>query len=421
MLNKKKRGSVVIKSLIAFLLTISVLPLGSIQQANAQDVVLTYGLWDSRQEPGLREIADDFEAENPNIKIELQVTGWGEYWTMLEAAATGGSLPDVFWMHSNEIYKYGSNDMLLPLDEYIDKDGVDLTKFPEGLVEIYNVNDVQYAIPKDFDTIGLWYNKTMFDEAGLEYPDETWTWDTLKETAEKLTNKDTGQYGISTPLGNQEGYYNFVYQNGGTILTEDRKSGYDLPETIEGLEFYFSFVHEELSPASYLDVDSRAFLENGVAAMGMFGSWHLPAFVGNDYLRENFDVAVLPSKDGVQKSIYNGLGNVIDANTDNPEEAWLFLSYLSSEAVQLKASELGIAISAYEGAADAWVDSVEDFNLQAYVDMVDYGQLRPYTNQTTVWEEKAYELLNAAYRGEQSVEEAAKATAEMMNQFIEQE
>ncbi|MGO4929308.1 ABC transporter substrate-binding protein [Fundicoccus sp. Sow4_D5] len=420
-MEKKSLRTILRRMVIVATLLVTALQGGALNSVSAQEVVLTYGIWDSRQEPGLREIADDFEAENPGIKIELQVTGWGEYWTMLEAAATGGSLPDIFWMHSNEIYKYGSNDMLLNLDEYIGRDSIDLTKFPQGLVDIYNVNESQYAIPKDFDTIGLWYNKTMFDEAGLDYPDETWTWETLREAAEILTDEEKGQYGMSAQLSNQEGYYNFVYQNGGTILTDERTSGYDLPETIEALEYYFSFVHDGLSPESYTDTDSRAFLENGIAAMATFGSWQLPAFLDNEYLVENFDVAPLPSKEGNSTTIYNGLGNAIDANTENPEEAWLFLSYLSSEAVQRKASELGIAISAYEGTAEAWIDSNTEFNLKVYVDMVESGQIRPYTNETTVWEEKAYELLNAAYRGEQSVEEGAKATAEMMNQFISQE
>lgn len=420
-MEKKSLRAILRRMVIVATLLVTALQGGALNSVSAQEVVLTYGIWDSRQEPGLREIADDFEAENPGIKIELQVTGWGEYWTMLEAAATGGSLPDIFWMHSNEIYKYGSNDMLLNLDEYIGRDSIDLTKFPQGLVDIYNVNESQYAIPKDFDTIGLWYNKTMFDEAGLDYPDETWTWETLREAAEILTDEEKGQYGMSAQLSNQEGYYNFVYQNGGTILTDERTSGYDLPETIEALEYYFSFVHDGLSPESYTDTDSRAFLENGIAAMATFGSWQLPAFLDNEYLVENFDVAPLPSKEGNSTTIYNGLGNAIDANTENPEEAWLFLSYLSSEPVQRKASELGIAISAYEGTAEAWIDSNTEFNLKVYVDMVESGQIRPYTNETTVWEEKAYELLNAAYRGEQSVEEGAKATAEMMNQFISQE
>lgn len=79
-----------------------------------EKVELSYAIWDSNQEPGLRKIADEFEKKNPNIAIKIQVVGWESYWTMLEAGATGGSLPDTLWMHSNEIYRY-ANNMLLPL------------------------------------------------------------------------------------------------------------------------------------------------------------------------------------------------------------------------------------------------------------------------------------------------------------------
>ncbi len=67
-------------------------------------VTISYGCWDSNQGELLRTVADEFEKENPNIKIDIQVNSWDNYWTALEAAATGGSLPDTFWMHSNNIY-----------------------------------------------------------------------------------------------------------------------------------------------------------------------------------------------------------------------------------------------------------------------------------------------------------------------------
>src|SRR5437588_657670 len=76
-----------------------------------------------------------------------------------------------------------------------DSKKVEMDKFPEGLTTIYNFEGNQYAIPKDFDTVGLWYNKTMFDEAGLAYPDENWTWDDLYNAAKKLTKPDGSQYG----------------------------------------------------------------------------------------------------------------------------------------------------------------------------------------------------------------------------------
>nr|WP_245364095.1 sugar ABC transporter substrate-binding protein [Cohnella thailandensis] len=367
----------------------------------------------------MRTIADEFEAANPNIKINIEVTGWADYWTMLEAGATGGSLPDVFWMHSNEIYRYASNGMLLDLNDRIaSSQAVKLENFPEGLNQIYNFQGKQYAVPKDFDTIGLWYNKTMFDAAGLKHPDESWTWDDLYSAAKALT-KD-GVYGFLAPLHNQEGYYNFVYQNGGTIITDDKKSGYDDPKTIEALEFYVNFVIEGLSPAVFDDAERAELIQNGKVAMGYFGSWNLSGFTANEFMAKNFDVAVLPKKEK-QASIYNGLGNAIAFNTKHPDEAWKFVEYLSSKEGQDRQAELGVAISAYNGAADLWVSSNKTFNIKAFVDMVDYGVIRPYSNTTAVWEDKAYEALGPAFTGKATVEEAAKNAAKIMNESLAQE
>lgn len=383
------------------------------------EVELVYTIWDSRQEPGLREIADDFEKENENIKVKIQVVGWDDYWTMLEAGATGGSLPDVFWMHSNEIYKYASNDMLLNLDDYIESGDTDLEKFPSGLVEIYNINDSQYSIPKDFDTVALWYNKTMFDEADLSYPNEDWTIEDLKDAAKQLTHDD--QYGLAAKFTNHEGFYNFIYQNNGEVINNEGLSGLDQPEAIEALEYYFSFVKDGESPAVYSDDDQIQLLKNGQAAMGMFGSWLVGLFQDDDYLMENFDLAVLPSTDGNRVGIYNGLGHAIGAGTKHPEEAWKFVEHLSSEEAQYKQSELGVAISAYEGADEVWIESDQNYDLQPYIDMVPHSVIRPYTKETAVWESKSFEMLRDAYLGEKSVEEAAKETAEMMNEHISNE
>lgn len=392
-------------------------------EGTTNEVTLDFALWDSNQEPGLKQIAEDFESENPGIKVNFQVIGWDDYWTLLQAGATGGSLPDVFWMHSNEIFRYASNEMLLELNDYIENsDLVDLNNYPAGITEIYNYEDSQYAIPKDFDTIGLWYNKTMFDEADISYPDETWTWDDLYDAAEALTKDDGSQYGVLAPLHSQEGYYNFIYQNGGTVITDDKVSGYDDPKTIEALEFYIGLVKDGLSLVEFSDPERATHLQNGMAAMGFFGSWNLTGFTENEYMAENFDVAELPSSnDGGRASIYNGLGNAIAANTDHPDEAWKFVEYLSSEKAQIKQAELGVAISAYEGTADAWIESNDTFNIGVFIDMVEYGPIRPYSNTTIIWEDRAYEELRGAFTGDKTVEEAAQDAANKMNETLAEE
>lgn len=421
----KKRFGVLVLSLCAlFLVGCGSKDKGEASSGDSNSpVTISYAIWDSGQEKGLRKLADEFEKKNPNIKINIQVTGWNDYWTMLEAAATGGSLPDTFWMHSNEIYRYGSNKMLLDLNDYIkDSKEVDLKNFPEGLNKIYNINDHQYALPKDYDTIGLWYNKKMFDEAGIPYPDDSWNWDKLKEVAKKLTKSDGSQYGVLAPLHNQEGYYNFIYQNGGNIINNEKKSEYDNPKTIEAMKYYFDLSKEGLSPKIYNDKERAEALQNGQVAMGFFGSWNLSAFSENEYMKNNFDVAVLPSSnDGKRSTIFNGLGNAASAKTKHPQEAWKWLEYLGSKEGQEKQGELGIAIPAYNGVAEKWVETSKDFNTKVFIDMVDYAQIRPYSNSTAKWEDKATEILKKAYLGETSVEEACKETAKMMNDYLSQE
>ncbi|MBS4750497.1 extracellular solute-binding protein [Carnobacteriaceae bacterium zg-ZUI78] len=384
---------------------------------------ITYAIWDSGQEKGLRKIADKFEEKNKDIKVKIQVVNWDAYWTMLEAGATGGTLPDTFWMHSNEIYRYGSNNMLLGLDDYLAKSkDAKLENFPEGLNKIYNVGGKQYAVPKDYDTIGLWYNKKMFDEAGVAYPDESWDWNKLYEVAKKLTKEDGSQYGFLAPLHNQEGFYNFIYQNDGTVITPDKKSGYDNPKTIQALEYYMRFVKEKLSPEITDDKKRAEALQNGQVAMALFGSWNLSSFNDNEYIKNNFDIAVLPKGNtGKRVTIFNGLGNAISANTKHKEASWKWVEFLSSKEGQDMQASLGVAISAYKGAATTWVDSNKNFHIKSFIDMVDDAQIRPYSNSTSKWEEKSYELLKPAYLGQKTVEEACKDVAKMMNEELSSE
>lgn len=206
--------------------------------SDSKDVELSVSIWDANQEPGIKEILADF-TEETGIKTKLSVVKWEEYWTMLEAGAQGGSLPDVFWMHSNESERYMSNDMLLDLtDKIAESDKIDPENYPEDIWGLYTYDDKYFAVPKDVDTIALWYNKAMFDEAGLAYPTADWTWDDVTEAAKKLTKEDGSQYGLALRNdNNQAGYYNLIYDNGGYIISDDKtKSGWDDPKTIEAME-----------------------------------------------------------------------------------------------------------------------------------------------------------------------------------------
>ena len=387
---------------------------------------LSISIWDSNQEPGINEILADF-TEETGIKTKLTVVKWDEYWTMLEAGAPGGSLPDVFWMHSNESQRYMSNDMLLDLtDKIADSDLIDPANYPEDIWGLYTYDEKYYAVPKDVDTIALWYNKAMFDEAGLAYPTADWTWDDVTEAAKKLTKEDGSQYGLAVRNdNNQAGYYNLVYDNGGHIINEDKtKSGWDDPKTIEAMEVLESWIKDGVMPPieTMSENGEDVLFQSGKVAMVLQGSWMVAAYRDNEYTAENCDVVELPKSatTGRRASVYNGLGWAASANGKNTENAWKLIEYLGSEKAQKKQAELGVTMSAYKGTSDAWANSAE-FNLQAYLNMMEDMEIRPYSKSTVTWENEDNEILKSVYMGEKSMADACKEMADQMNEKLAEE
>lgn len=388
---------------------------------------LTVAIWDANQQKGLQEIMDTW-SETSGIKAQIQVVDWNNYWTLLEAGATGGELPDVFWMHSNQSQRYMSNDLLLDLtDKIASSDKIDMDKYEGDIKDLYTMDDKYYAIPKDIDTIALWYNKTMFDEAGVAYPDDTWTWTDFYEAAKKLTKEDGSQYGYAINTGNnQDSYYNMIYDYGGYIISDDKKtSGYDDPKTIGAMQFVEKMLRENLIPSlqTMSENGPNVLFESGKVAMLTQGSWMVPEFRDNEYTNKNCDVAVLPmAEDGTRVSLYNGLGWAASANGKNTEAAWSLIEYLGSEEAQKKQADLGVTMSAYQGASDTWVSAAPNFNLQAHLDMLEATLiLRPYSKNTTTWEDMATEQFKSAWTGDITMEEACKIIAASMNESLAEE
>lgn len=393
----------------------------------SKDTELTVAIWDSNQEAGLKEIMDDF-TEETGIKVDIQVTPWSDYWTMLEAATQGGEMPDVFWMHSDQIATYAAyDDILLNLSDKIEKsDKIDLANYPENLVSIYqNEDGDQLAIPKDIDTCAVWYNKTMFDEAGIDYPTADWTWEDFREIAKKLTDKDKNQYGTAIkPASYQESWYSTIYAYGGEVITEDKKkSGFDEPETIEAMQLIENIIKDGSMPeySVVAENNTEELMMAGTVAMTFQGSWMIPDLASSDYVKENCDIAPLPKGPNGTKSISNGLGWAASAQGDHTEEAWQLIEYLGSKEAQQKQAELGVTMSAYEGVSDAWKDSHPEFNMQAYLDMLEDAQAYPSSKNTQVWYQVLMERMVDAFSGEKPMDQVCKDFAVEMNGFLEEE
>ncbi|MEC5423444.1 sugar ABC transporter substrate-binding protein [Virgibacillus sp. C22-A2] len=389
-----------------------------------EETTIKYAYWDKNQEDMLKDLVEEFNKDNPTIEITLELTPYDQYFTKLDAAASGGGLPDVFWMNGPNFVKYASNDMLESIDESISEDDLDTSPYPDGLLGLYQYEDKTYALPKDYDTIGLWYNKELFDEAGLDYPDESWDWEDLVSAAESLTNPEDETYGIAAFIqDSQATYFNTILAADGYIISKDKtQSGFDDPNTIEGIQKYHDLIHKhEVSPTHVQmeTTNATSMFESGKVAMMFQASYMIPQFKANEYTNENVDVAVLPT---IKKrsNVIHGLGNVIASNSENKDGAWEFVKFLSSEKAATIQAEAGI-IPAYEGTQQSWVEATPNFNLQAFLDMAEVSEPYPVSKDTSKWATIIQDNLAKAWAGQLTVEEASEIINKEMEEILASE
>ncbi len=388
------------KKLLAAALTMGAMVVVASMSVSAASE-LTVDIWDNNQKPGLQEIADEW-TETSGIDVNINVVDWDNYWTLLEAGASGGDMPDVFWMHSNTAQMYMENDLLLDLDDYIAADDeIDLDNYYEGIVDLYNSDGVQYAVPKDHDTIALLYNEAIFEKYGVDTPTDDWSWEDVYNAAAAITEagSDDGVYGFAmNTSNNQDGWYNVIYDYGAQVVTDDHKGttiGSD--EAKEAMEQVRKILTVSAPQGVVAETGTDSLFQSNQVAMITQGSWMVISFYeAEDH--ENYKWAMIPyadvngngeCDDGERYSCYNGLGWAAAYNTDDPDACYSLISFFCSEYGQERQAELGVTMAAYKGISDDFANAFDGMDLTPFVAVEDEGELffRPYTRNTTVWED----------------------------------
>lgn len=390
------------------------------ESSSGGDITLSYAIWDENQKPAMEDIAAAFEKENPNVTIDIQVTPYKEYFTKLQTAATGGSAADVFWMNGPNFQLYASNGQLAPLDDA----GVDAADYPQGLIDLYTFDGTLYGAPKDFDTVALWYNKELFDAAGVEYPTAGWTWDDFTAAAAALTDPATGQFGVAASQYGQENFYNSIAQAGGEVISADgTESGYGSPEALAGIELWTDLIEAGSSPTAQqmTDTNPEDFFLSGKVAMFQNGSWAAIAYADNADIADKVDVAPLPEGPEGNQSVIHGVGNVANAKSPHVAEAKAFAAFASGEQAAKIQAESGTVIPAFDGTQQAWVDALEQYDLQVYIDALDTAVPYPVSKNTSAWTSIESEVLSQVWSGAVTPEEGLKDLAEQMQTALDAE
>lgn len=394
-------------------------------------VHLSFQIWDNAQRQGMEAVAGAYMEKHPDVSVQVQVTSWDEYWTKLDAAAESNQLPDIFWMHTNQILKYADYGILADVTDLYDDEDPDFYTEHYSEISMDNAKGSDgrmYGVPKDKDTVCLVYNKEMFDAAGVAYPDETWTWDDLTQASATIHDK-TGKYGFMAYADDQLGYWNFVYQAGGHILSEDKtEAGFTDPGTRKGMEFYINLQKEPWCPDQnyFAETNPGTAFSSEQGAMYLEGNWNLMSMMQNNKdIIGKWDVAVLPKcpdpiKGDGRATISNGLSYATAAKGKKLEYARDFLKFAGSEEGQRVQGLSGAAIPAYIGLEDTWVQAFNQFDyvldVQKCVDMFDYG-IQSVNNATRPnWKTQINDLLLKIYSGELNLDDGLAAMQKLVDE-----
>ncbi|MGZ8527325.1 MAG: ABC transporter substrate-binding protein [Candidatus Limnocylindrales bacterium] len=353
------------------------------------EATITYSIWgDPTEIKSQQAIVDAFHAANPKITVKVTVSDWDTYWDKLQTGIAGGDAPDVFAMDGPLFPDYQSRDVLLDLKPFIDRDGYDLGQLADQAVADFTTPDGQFGLPRDLNVVALFYNKKMFDTAGVPYPDDSWDWAKLVEVDKQLTLKGSdgkvSQWGFYTETTDMENYWSsLVWQNGGEIISADHKSsliGSD--QAAGGLQFFQDLIwKDKIMPDPAVTEALGDAFEQGQAAMEANGSWlvatHLAAGL-------DFGIAPLPRGPAGQATSINPTGAVVFKSTKSPDAAWEFVKYLASPAAQTKLMELKASLPANkEVLAGPFSTSFEGAKVLA--DAIAYAHIKPSFKGFEAW------------------------------------
>ncbi len=386
---------------------------------------LTFQIWDVNQRPGMQAMCDAYTAQvDPNVVIEVQVTNWNEYWTKLEASAESNTTRILLlniavrshsWLTDVEDPNY--------YQEHFSEISIGNASGSDGRM---------YGVPKDKDNVLLIYNKEMFDQAGVSYPDETWTWDDLTAASQQIYDK-TGKYGYMAYNDEQLGYWNFVYQNGGYILDENNVyAGYTDPATVDAIKFYVDLQKNDWCPkqAYFAETQPGTAFFSEVGAMFLEGSWNLLANLDNyPDMVGKWDVAVLPkcpnpARGDGRAVISNGLCYSTAARGKNLEVVKDVLRFFGSEEAQRIQGESGAAIPAFNGLEDTWGSCFDKYsyrlNVEQCFDQFEYSVQFINNASRRKWKSVVSDEMVRVYNGS-NIEESLEKMQQAANSYITEE
>jgi len=296
-----------------------------------------------------------FSKTHPDVYVDMVHKPAGQYSDVLQTMIAGNNAPDVMYVGMEYFPFYTSKGAFLNLDPVIAADtAFNINDFYPEVVKPFKYKENLYGIPKDCATLMLYYNKDLFDKAGVAYPNSNWTWKDFRNAAEKLTKDNNGdgkidQYGfvVESWIGMWQPW---VWQNGGEIMNQDNTKWVlgdpkYINQNVEALQFLWDMIFGAKpvapEPSVTADRSTPELFKTGNVAMCAYGRWMCMDF--KDIKHFKWDMAPLPQNKKKATSLFT-VCYAVSAKTKHQKESWELVKYLTGPDGQIAIAEAGHAI-----------------------------------------------------------------------------
>lgn len=366
-----------------------------------------------------RELAAKFEAANPGIKVNLEITVSDGLPARIQTALVSGSPPDLIEAQHGWVAPYAQAGLVLPLDDVLqDKDD-----YITAALDYDTWDGKLWGIPYRIETHGVIYNKGAFTAAGLdpEKPPQTWT--ELVDAAKKLTGG--GKYGFAITGGGEFGNtvfrsLPFIWMNGGSIISEDMTTAtVNAPEAVEAVKFYTDMlVTHQVSPPSTLQNDGtanrRLFIAETVS-MYQSGQFDIGS-IRKENANIDIGVMTIPHPEGKETAaILGGWSFIIPKDAKNPEETKKLVQFLA------QSDNMGFFTDTFPARKSAMeMERFQDPILANFKAMLPFGRRVPPHKNWIPITQAYFDGVQRILVGDQEPQEAMDQAAEEIQALLDQ-
>jgi len=360
---------------------------------------------------------------NPDVKVRFENLPYQQYWDKFQTMTAAGVAPDVIFMESTRFPKFVSSGALENLDPYIKRDGdVNLADFYPVALKSYLWNGHLYGLPNDIAIGVVFYNKDLFDEAGVPYPKSAWTWNDYLRAAKMLTF-DFDEDGRTDQFGTMIGdWRQFVWQNRGDLVDDPMhptRSTMDTPAVREALQWLVDLRfkhHVTTRPGELADMGGYEMFMTGKVAMVFGGHWDVPTY--SKIRRFRWDVAPLP-KGKVRAN--NALGSClsIPSKSRHKDAAWRYIKFLAGSEGQKVMVGADFSTPARKSIARS-----REFlqpppqSEQVFVNEIPFGRPVPFTPKYLEMGKITDEEMDLMWLGKRSVADTCREIDKRINRLL---